>query len=514
MSTVDTGLVKKPHQTERYTQGQVDELRLCINDPIHFVNNYTYIQHPLKGRLQFSLYDFQKDLIERYHNYKYSITMMARQTGKSTTAAAYLLWYAMFKPDSTILVASNKYANAQEIMTKLRFAYETCPNFLRAGCIAYNKGSIEFDNGSRILAQATTDNTGRGMSLSLVYLDEFAFVPPRIAQEFWTSISPTLSTGGSCIITSTPNQDDDQFARIWKEATNTQDEFGNKTDTGVNGFKSYLVKWEEHPERNEEWAKKEEAKIGEERFRREHNCEFIVWDETLIKPLKLLDLGGIEPLSRQGQIRFFKHIDKEKKYFMALDPAMGTGGDNAAIVLYSAPRLEQVAEWQHNKSNIKEQLLVMKTMLDHLIEQGVDANNIYWSVENNTLGEAVIQLINEMGEDMFQGVFVHEAGKKRKGFTTTHKSKLQVCSKFKLFVENNKILMYSKNLIREVKNFIAKGGSYEAKAGETDDLVLATLLAIRLLEQVGIYEEDIYSDMIDSLDEDESIKPMPIAILT
>ena len=140
--------------------------------------------------------------------------MLARQTGKSTCAAGYLLWYAMFKSDSTILIAAHKYSGAQEIMSRVRFAYESLPNFIRAGVTAYNRNSIEFDNGSRIIAQATTETTGRGLSLTLIYLDEFAFVPPRIASEFWTALSPTLSTGGKCLITSTPNQDDDQFARI------------------------------------------------------------------------------------------------------------------------------------------------------------------------------------------------------------------------------------------------------------------------------------------------------------
>jgi hypothetical protein len=153
---------------------------------------------------------------------------MPRQTGKSTSAAGYLLWYAMFVPDSTILVAAHKYTGAQEIMQRIRYAYELCPNHIRAGATSYNKNSLEFENGSRIVAQTTTETTGRGMSLSLLYADEFAFVPPNVASEFWTSISPTLSTGGKAIITSTPNSDEDQFAQIWKEANYQFDEFGNE----------------------------------------------------------------------------------------------------------------------------------------------------------------------------------------------------------------------------------------------------------------------------------------------
>ena len=201
--------------------------------------------------MKFDLYDFQKRLVDVYHNYRFSIAMLPRQTGKSTCAASYLLWYAMFKPDSTILIAAHKYSGAQEIMQRIRFAYETLPNFVRAGVTAYNKGSMEFDNGSRIVAQATTENTGRGLSLTLVYLDEFAFVPPRIAQEFWTSLSPTLSTGGKCMITSTPNQDNDQFAQIWKASIDNTDDFGNEQEVGKNGFRGFTCHWSEHPDRNQ-----------------------------------------------------------------------------------------------------------------------------------------------------------------------------------------------------------------------------------------------------------------------
>ena len=240
--SVDTNLIKKPYQREKFSKSEMEELVKCTQDPTHFLLEHCFIQHPTRGRMKFDLYDFQRRLVDVYHNYRFSIAMLPRQTGKSTCAAGYLLWYAMFNPDSTILIAAHKYSGAQEIMQRIRFAYETLPNFIRAGVTAYNKGSMEFDNGSRIIAQATTDNTGRGLSLTLVYLDEFAFVPPRIAQEFWTSLSPTLSTGGKCMITSTPNQDNDQFAQIWRQAEKTMDEYGNNQDVGINGFKSSAVK--------------------------------------------------------------------------------------------------------------------------------------------------------------------------------------------------------------------------------------------------------------------------------
>jgi len=193
-------------------------------------------------------------------------------THNTTVAAGYLLWYAMFVDDATILIASNKYDGAQEIMHRVRYAYESVPDHIRAGVKVYNKRSMDFDNNSRIVATTTTENTGRGMSLSLVYLDEFAFVEPNIAKEFWTSLSPTLSTGGKCIITSTPNTDEDQFADIWFNANKLVDANGNETEVGVNGFKPYMAIWTSHPDRDQAWADSEMSGLGEERFRREHEC--------------------------------------------------------------------------------------------------------------------------------------------------------------------------------------------------------------------------------------------------
>jgi hypothetical protein len=178
----------------------------------------------------------------------------------------------MFVPDSTILVAAHKYTGSQEIMQRIRYAYESVPDHIRAGATNYNKGSIEFDNGSRIVSATTTENTGRGMSISLLYADEFAFVRPTIATEFWTSISPTLATGGKAIITSTPNSDEDQFALLWKGANKCEDEYGNPTLVGQNGFKAYRSFWNEHPDRDESWAQQQRAALGVDRFRREMDC--------------------------------------------------------------------------------------------------------------------------------------------------------------------------------------------------------------------------------------------------
>jgi len=275
MAQTESTLVKTPYRKTSFTDSQLAEFVACadpVTGPQYFMDNFFHIQHPTKGKMLYHPFDYQKRLIDTYHNYRFSISMMPRQTGKSTSAAGYLLWMAMFRPDSTILIAAHKYTGSQEIMQRIRYAYELCPDHIRAGVTSYNKGNLDFENGSRIVSTTTTENTGRGMSISLLYCDEFAFVRPGIAKEFWTSISPTLATGGKAIITSTPNSDEDQFALLWKGANKCEDSYGNPMDLGINGFKAYRSYWNEHPDRDEKWAEEQRAQLGDDRFRREMGC--------------------------------------------------------------------------------------------------------------------------------------------------------------------------------------------------------------------------------------------------
>jgi hypothetical protein len=519
MSTLENVIIKKAHQKESFTEQQIIEIARCahpVTGPHYFMDNYFYIQHPTRGRMQYHPFDYQSRLIDTYHNYRFSISMMPRQTGKSTSAAGYLLWYAMFVPDSTILVAAHKYLGAQEIMQRVRYAYENCPDFVRAGVVNYNKGSIDFENGSRIVAQTTTENTGRGMSISLLYCDEFAFVRPTIAREFWTSISPTLATGGKCIITSTPNSDEDQFALLWKGANKTIDEFGNETPMGINGFRAYRSRWQEHPERDDVWAAEQRSQLGEERFRREMNCEFIINDETLINAVHLVEMVGIEPIEKQGQVRWYKRPEKDHIYIVSLDPSLGTGGDPAAIQILELPGLKQVGEWQHNKTPIQAQVRILKEITTHITERTGNKNEVYWSVENNTLGEAALVAIQEYGEENIPGVFLsepHRAGASRmyrRGFTTTNKSKVMVCSKLKHLIETKRITLASKNLISELKNFVASGISFKAKIGETDDLVMALILAVRMVMLLQEFDSRLDSELKT---QEEFIPPMPFIMI-
>ena len=432
----------------------------------------------------------------------------------SVTAAGYLLWSAMFTRDCGILIAAHKWDGAKEIMDRIRFGYELCPDHIRAGVTDYNKRSIFFENGSRIEAQTTTPTTGRGKSISIMYLDEFAFVRTTIQKEFWTSISPALSSGGKTIITSTPNSDEDQFSDLWKNANKCIDEFGNPTETGRNGFKSFKAYWYQHPERDEAWAAEERAKVGEEQFEREFNLEFLIAEETLIDSRKLLYLEGKEPIERQGAVRWYARPKKNSMYFVALDPSLGTGYDPAAIQVFEGPHLKQIAEWQHNKTPIQQQVNILADIVKYLSEvSGSSLNNVYYSVENNTIGEAALNAIADKGEENIPGIFISEPARLgstkryRKGLNTTNSKKVAACSKLKTLVENDKIELNSKNLISELKSFVASGVGFKAKPGDTDDLVTALLTVIRMAEVMKNYHSDLYETMTNTFEAADL--PMP-----
>jgi hypothetical protein len=520
---LDGKLVKTAHVAQKWTEQDIIDLQMCsdpVTGPHYFLDNFFYIQHPVKGKLRYEAFDYQRRLIDSYHNHRFNVNLLPRQTGKTTTAAGYLLWYAMFVPDSTILVAAHKYTGAQEIMLRVRYAYELCADHIRCGVTSYNKQSIEFDNGSRIVAQTTTETTGRGMSLSMLYADEFAFVEPNIASEFWTSISPTLATGGKAIITSTPNSDEDQFAQIWQEANKLFDEHGNATDTGRNGFFPFRAYWNEHPDRDEEWANVERSRIGEERFRREHDCEFLVYDETLISSIKLADLQGQEPTMKMGQVRWYKKIDPKCTYVIALDPSLGTGGNSSGIEILELPTFDQVGEWHHNLTPVQGQVRVLreicKFISDECNNQGQQAS-IYYSVENNTVGEAVLVVIEEMGEESIPGMFLSEPVKRghvrrfRRGFNTTHTSKIAICAKLKHLIETNRMKIFSKPLISELKTYVAKGVSFQGKNNMQDDLVSSLLLAVRMIMLLQDWDPAIYDKMREDKFEEYDM-PMPIYI--
>lgn len=335
------------------------------------------------------------------------------------------------------------------------------------------------------------------------------------------------NTGGSCIITSTPTDDETLFADIWKKANETMDEFGNTTEVGSNGFKALKVKWDEHPERDEKFKDLMIKQFGEEKFRREHELDFVAEDETLISPLYLSEMKHTEPVKKTGQVRWYKKLDRNNVYFIGYDPSLGTGGDNSAIQIYEFPSMEQVGEWMHNKSDVPTQLKVLKNILKMFEDAGFEEDNVRWTLENNSIGEAPLVLIEEYGEDEFFGYFMSEPynprhprarSRFRKGFNTSNSSKLTACTRFKRWVENDKMLIHSKPMIKELKGFVSRGRTYKARAGDNDDLVMATLLCVRMA-MITMQEEDSYMDALgvsneiddhDTDDDSDWDQPLPI----
>lgn len=506
----DVNLVKAPNKTQSFTRQQMLEFAACCDPETgceYFMRNFFYIQHPVRGKMLFEPYDYQIGLINTYVNYRKSIAMLPRQCGKSTCAAGYILWYSMFIADSTILIAAHVGRGSAEIMERVRFAYESCPDHIRAGAVSYNKLSTDFDNGSKIRTATTTENTGRGMSISLLYLDEFSFVRPTIANLFWASISPTLATGGKCIITSTPNSDEDLFADLWRGANKCQDAFGNPTDCGVNGFKAYSAHWSDHPDRDQQWADEMREQLGEEKFMREIECRFVLVEETLISALKLMNMTPQDPIRKQGEIRWYETPRADSIYVVGWDPAVGTGGDAAAIQVFDATSHTQVAEWRHNRTTIPEQCRIMVDIVTAISVVTGKPDQVYYSVENNTVGEAALMSINHWGEENIPGYFLSEQGRKRKGFTTTNRNKMTACTKLKTMIENDKLTVRSKPLLSELKTYVRTGGSYAAKLGETDDLVAATLIVIRMLIELQQYHREVDLSMRDHLNDVEM--PLP-----
>jgi hypothetical protein len=264
----------------------------------------------------------------------------------------------------------------------------------------------------------------------------------------------------------------------------------------------------------------EMSRVGEERFRREHNCEFLVFDETLINSISLANLEASNPIMNMGQVRWYKKIDPTATYIVSLDPSLGTGGDYAGLEVLEIPSFQQVAEWHHNTTPIQQQVRIMRDICKHIEEECNRQDttvSLYFSVENNTVGEAALVAINELGEESYPGMFLSEPIKKghvrryRKGFNTTHKSKLAIAAKLKQLIEANTLKIYSKPLISQLKAYVAKGLSFEAKTGEHDDLVASLLLNIRMVMMLQDWDPSVYEKMHEHVSE-EAILPMPIYI--
>ncbi len=470
-----------------YTYAQVKEITRCSNDPVYFIKKYVMIQHPTKGAMRFNLFPYQVKMVESFHRERYTVVLSARQTGKSVTSAAYLLWFAMFNFDKTVLIASNKNANAMEMILRIRYAYEELPFWLKPGVKddGWNKHEIGFDNGSRIVSTATSDDSGRGMAISLLFLDEFAFVKPTIQDEFWTSISPTLSTGGSCIMTSTPNGDMNIYAQVWRAAL-----------AGTNGYKPIHVNWDEPPGRDEKFKQEEIGRIGERRWSQEYECEFLSSDAQLIDSLYLANLtrqlDGVKPVFTVHDVNFFDFIKKTSTYLVGIDPSSGNGEDFSVIEIFEFPSLKQVGEYRSNTMSTSNLYTIMKNVLRYLEEA---CQTVFFSIENNGVGHGLISLYESDEDPLLRAEFISESGKDKLGFTTTAKSKMKTCVAFKELLEKAQMSILSHHLLAEMKSYVRYKGAYAAQAGATDDAISACLVIIRIIEEIATYEQDAYDKL-------------------
>lgn len=347
--------------------------------------------------------------------------------------------------------------------------------------------------------------------------DELDFVAPNIASEFWTSVQPTLSTGGACIISSTPQYEDGIFSGIWNQANHKFDSYGNARDDGlgVNGFKPLFFTWRSHPERDEKWGQDTLAEMNGNmaKFQQEHECVFMNTNETLIDSVFLSAMKAIEPIGyTDGVIRWYSFPQPNKTHIVFLDPSTGTGGDYAAIQVFEADSMTQVAEWQHNKTPVRKQIAILRSILQAVEfmqeESGeqYDEPQLYWSFENNGMGEAVIVVVEDTGLENFPGKLISDKGKlgtkRRKGLFTTHSAKLSACIKTKSLVESGRLTIKSAPLISQLKKFESNGGTYKGSGREHDDLVMALVLCVRVFTMIINWLDDVdhYREVIEEQD--------------
>ena len=501
--------IKRANRNSEYTPEQLMELAKCQNDPVYFIKKYVKIQHPTRGCVPFELYDYQLDMIDAVHNHKDTILLCSRQLGKTTVVSMYILWWTTFHEDIKAIIASKAMNHATEIMSRIKYAYEELPDWIKAGCKFYNRTSIEFDNGSKIKCEATSEKTGRGDSPTIIFLDEIAFISKRIQDELWASLAPALSTGGKFVLTSTPNGDDELYANLWRGAM-----------SGQNNFFPVKVLWHQHPDRGPEYYEEMKGKLGPVKTRQELDCEFLSSDSLLIDPIKLNQIRSSKVIFEEEEFKFFvspEELAQIPIFLVGVDPATGSGLDYSVIQVFSFPGLEQVAEFRNNKLIIPFLYRKITWVLEKLTSIKHRNNTrpeVFWSFERNSIGEAISALyFNDDKQNEYAELVNDE--KQKFGMYTSGKTKIQACLKMKTMVEkvNSGLTLRSDHLLFELKNYANKGKSYEAKAGATDDAVAATLITIRILDYLSKFNDRAHQVIYDYDYNEETDEPMPFAIV-
>ena len=449
--------VKKDGVITNFTLDEVSEYKKCMDSPAYFAENYCKIIHVDLGLVPFKLYPYQEKMFKHFNDNRFSIILACRQSGKSISSVAFLLWYAIFNPEKVVAILANKGATAQEMLSRITLMLENLPFFLQPGCKALNKRSIEFSNNSRVISAATSGSSIRGMSVNLLYLDEFAFV--ENASEFYTSTYPVISSGKDTkvVITSTANGIGNQFEKIWTGAIQR-----------VNEFKPFRVDWWDVPGRDKKWKQETIANTSQLQFDQEFGNTFFGTGDTLINAETLMGMRAQPPkkISDGNSTFIYKEPQTDHQYVMTVDVSKGRGQDYSTFTLIdiSTRPFEQVAVYRNN-------LISPLLFPDIIYKYAKFYNNAWVVVESNDQGTLVTNgLYNDLE---YENLFMESTVKSsRIGIEMNRKVKRIGCSGIKDLLEENKLKIVDENTILEISTFVSKGVSYEASDGNHDDLMM------------------------------------------
>jgi len=472
--------LKKANTPIEFTEEQIIEFVQCQRDPVYFANKYVKIVSLDEGLVPFQPYRFQEKLINNFHENRFNICKMPRQTGKSTTVVSYLLHYAIFNDSVNIGILANKAATARELLGRLQTAYENLPKWMQQGIMVWNKGSLELENGSKILAASTSASAVRGMSFNILFLDEFAFVPNHIADSFFASVYPTITSGKNTkvIVVSTPHGMN-HFYRMWTDAEN-----------GKNEYVPTDVHWSEVPGRDEEWKEQTIKNTSEQQFKIEFECEFLGSIDTLIAPSKLRSLVYEAPQTSNAGLDVYQDPVKDHDYVITVDVARGVGEDYSAFVCVDITEFPHKVVAKYRNNDIKPMLFP-----NVIYEIAKSYNNAFILCEVNDVGDQVASLLHydleyqnvlmcsmrgRAGQIVGQGF----SGKKTQLGVKMSKTVKKVGSlNLKTMIEENKLLFNDLDIISELTTFISKNNSFEAEDGCNDDLAMCLVIYAWLVAQ-------------------------------
>ena len=465
--------LKKVNTPVEFTKEQILEFEKCSKDPIYFMKNYIQIVSLDEGLIPFKMYGFQEHIVKTIHDNRFTICKLPRQSGKSTTVVSYLLHYALFNPNSNIAILANKSSTARDILSRVQLAYENLPKWLQQGVINWNKGNIELENKSTIVAAATSSSAIRGGSYNIIFLDEFAFVPANIAEMFFSSVYPTISSGTKTklIIVSTP-YGMNQFYKLWTDAENKR-----------NDYVPIEVHWSEVPGRDEKWKEDTIRNTSPEQFQQEFECEFLGSVNTLISPAKIKNIVFKTPIKSNAGLDVYEDPKKGATYVCMVDVARGVNKDYSAFIIADVSQMPYKVVAKYRSNDIK------PILFPHTIDRVCKAyNHAHVLVETNDLGQQIAEALQfeleydnllmttqrgRAGQILGAGFSGRGSGF---GVRMTKQIKKIGCSNIKTLIESDKIIINDFNIIEEMSTFIKKGQSWMAEEGCTDDLMMCLVV--------------------------------------